>query len=64
VFTGALPRLNDGATTRRHDVKTAGAFGALHSKATKLTKTHKENLVSLFYGLQPLPPPRFARWQE
>jgi hypothetical protein len=50
-------------TGRRYDDTTfrnGRAFGAL-TKTTKLTKPHKESLVSLFDGLQPLPAPRQRR---
>jgi hypothetical protein len=58
----ALERRGDDTTTRRF--RTAGAFGAIRTKATKRTKPHKENLVSLLRRTTLLTSPRFARCQE
>jgi len=55
------------STTRRRDDETTSTRPpptAVATKATKFTKHHKEDLVSLFEWLSPLAGPRFARWQE
>jgi hypothetical protein len=63
---GRFGRIYDETTRRRDDetTSTRPRPTAVATKATKFTKHHKEDLVSLFEWLSPLAGPRFARWQE
>jgi hypothetical protein len=55
-----------GHISQRHDDTTHDTLApsAPFTKHTKLTKATKKSLIGLVDGLQPLAPPRFARWQE